>query len=277
MRTTQSTIQQRRLNLRPAQGIALILCLALISTSCAMSDTSPKKDNWITLFNGKDLDGWTPKITGYALGDNFGDTFRVEDGVMKVSFDKYTKFDGRFGHIFYEEPFSHYRLRLDYRFTGEQTPGGPGWAFRNSGIMLHCQDPKTMRKDQNFPVCIEAQLLGGNGKDKRSTGNMCSPGTHIVMDDQLVTNHCVSSKSQTYHGDQWVTMEVEVHGNGVIKHLINGEVVMEYEQAQLDEKDADAKKLIKNGVKMLRGGYISLQAESHACEFRNIKILPLED
>jgi len=277
MKTTQSTIQQRRLNLRRAQGIALILCLALISTSCAMSNASPKKDNWIKLFNGKNLDGWTPKITGYALGDNFGETFRVEDGVIKVSFDKYTKFDGRFGHLFYKEPFSHYRLRLDYRFTGEQTPGGPGWAFRNSGIMLHCQAPETMRKDQNFPVCIEAQLLGGNGKDKRSTGNMCSPGTHIVMDDQLVTNHCVSSKSQTYHGDQWVTMEVEVHGNGIIKHIINGEVVMQYEQAQLDEKDADAKKLIKNGDKMLHGGYISLQAESHACEFRNVEILPLED
>jgi len=242
-----------------------------------MSGTSSNKDKWITLFNGKDLDGWTPKIKGYALGENFGNTFRVEDGVIKVAYDQYEKFDGRFGHLFYAEPFSHYRLRLDYRFTGEQTPGGPGWAFRNSGVMLHCQDPKTMRKDQDFPVCIEAQLLGGNGKNERSTGNMCSPGTHIVMEDQLVTNHCVSSKSKTFHGDQWVTFEVEVRGNGVVKHIINGEEVMQYEQPQLDEKDADAKKLIKNGDKMLRSGYFSLQAESHACEFRNIKILPLED
>jgi len=277
MKTTPSTLQQRRLNLRLVQGVALILCLALLSSSCAMSGTSSNKDKWITLFNGKDLDGWTPKIKGYALGENFGNTFRVEDGVIKVAYDQYEKFDGRFGHLFYAEPFSHYRLRLDYRFTGEQTPGGPGWAFRNSGVMLHCQDPKTMRKDQDFPVCIEAQLLGGNGKNERSTGNMCSPGTHIVMEDQLVTNHCVSSKSKTFHGDQWVTFEVEVRGNGVVKHIINGEEVMQYEQPQLDEKDADAKKLIKNGDKMLRSGYFSLQAESHACEFRNIKILPLED
>jgi len=242
-----------------------------------MFNKGQEGDNWISLFNGKDLDGWTPKIKGYALGDNFGNTFRVEDGVIKVSYDQYEKFGGKFGHLFYAEPFSHYRLRLDYRFTGDQTPGGPGWAFRNSGIMLHCQAPETMRKDQDFPVCIEAQLLGGNGKNERSTGNMCSPGTHIVMDGQLVTNHCVSSNSKTFHGDQWVTMEVEVHGNGLIKHIINGEVVMEYEQPQLDEKDKDAKKLIKNGDKMLHGGYISLQAESHACEFRNVKILPLED
>jgi hypothetical protein len=277
MKTGQSTTQYRFLTLSAGQGICLALCLVLLGASCTMLKANPEGDKWITLFNGKNLDGWTPKIKGYALGENFGNTFRVEDGVIKVAYDQYEKFDGKFGHLFYKEAFSHYRLRLDYRFTGEQTPGGPGWAFRNSGVMLHCQDPKTMGKDQNFPVCIEAQLLGGNGKNERSTGNMCSPGTHIVMKDQLVTNHCVSSNSKTFHGDQWVTFEVEVRGNGVIKHIINGELVMEYEQPQLDEKDADAKKLIKNGDKMLRSGYFSLQAESHACEFRNIKILPLED
>lgn len=271
MKTGQPTTKQHFLY------VSIVLCFLMISSSCTMFNKGQEGDKWISLFNGEDLDGWTPKIKGYALGDNFGNTFRVEDGVIKVAYDQYEKFDSKFGHLFYAEPFSHYRLRFDYRFTGEQTPGGPGWAFRNSGIMLHCQDPKTMRKDQDFPVCIEAQLLGGNGKNERSTGNMCSPGTHIVMDGQLVTNHCVSSQSKTFHGDQWVTMEVEVHGGGVIKHIINGEVVMAYEQPQLDEKDADAKKLIKNGDKRLRSGYISLQAESHACEFRNIEVLPLED
>lgn len=255
-------------------GIALAIswCLA----GCAMGNENASKSQWISLFNGKDLKGWTPKITGYELGNNHGNTFRVEDGVLKVCYDQYAKFDGKFGHLFYETPFSCYRLRLQYRFVGDQTLGGPGWAFRNSGIMLHCQSPKSMRKDQDFPVSIEAQLLGGNGKDERSTGNMCSPGTHIVMNDQLITQHCVNSRSKTYHGDQWVTMEVEVHGSGTIKHIVNGQTVLEYKEPQLDEKDADAKKLIKNGDKLLREGYISLQAESHACEFRKVEILPLE-
>ena len=44
---------------------------------------------WIQLFNGKDLTGWTPKIRYHDLGDNFGDTFRVEDGLLKVSYDQY--------------------------------------------------------------------------------------------------------------------------------------------------------------------------------------------
>ena len=257
-----------------------VLFLALLTTlcaaGCAIGKDTADKSRWISLFNGKDLKGWTPKITGYDLGVNYGNTFRVEDGLLKVAYDQYDKFGGRFGHLFYKTPFSRYRLRLEYRFVGDQTPGGPGWAFRNSGIMIHGQAPQSMGKKQNFPVSIEVQLLGGDGKNARSTGNLCSPGTHVVMKERLVTQHCVNSKSKTYHGDQWVTAEVEAHGNGIIRHLINGEVVLEYEQPQLDEKDADAKKLMKNNSRMLQEGYISLQAESHPVEFRKVEILPLE-
>ena len=243
----------------------------------AKEPSKPADSQWISLFNGKNLDGWKVKITGYGLNDNFGNTFRVEDGVLKVCYDQYDKFGGKFGHIFYKEKFSHYRLRLEYRFVGEQVPGGPGWAFRNNGIMIHCQSPESMRRDQNFPVSIEVQLLGGDGKNRRSTGNLCTPGTHVVMDDQLVTQHCISSRSKTYHGDQWVKAEVEVHGNGRIKHIINGQVVLEYERPQLDEKDPDARTLIKDGNTMVSEGYISLQAESHPVEFRKVEILPLEE
>lgn len=233
---------------------------------------------WVSLFNGRDLAGWRPKISGYEAGENFGNTFRVEDGVLKVSYDEYDKFDGEFGHLFYKDKFSHYRIRLEYRFVGEQLPGGPGWGYRNSGIMLHCQSPDSMRKDQDFPVCIEAQLLGGDGTGERSTGNLCTPGTNIVMNDRLITDHCINSSSETYHGAQWITAEVEVHGSEVIKHIINGQVVLEYERPQFDPSDGDAVKLIEanNGELMLAEGYISVQAESHPVEFRKIEILLLE-
>jgi len=244
-----------------------VLCLALITILCGCAMAS--------LFNGKNLEGWTVKIAGHELNDNYGNTFRVEDGILKVSYDQYDKFNGKFGHLFYKDKFSNYVLRVQYRFVGKQTPGGPGWAFRNSGIMLHSQSPESMTKDQDFPVSIEAQLLGGNGEDERSTGNVCTPGTHIVMNGELVTRHCIPSRSKTYHGDQWVTMEVEVHGNSIIKHIVNGKVVLEYEKPQLDENDPDAQKLFVNGEKMLHEGYISLQAESHPVEFRKVEILPL--
>jgi hypothetical protein len=258
--------------------LCIVACAAMIvSCGCAGNTDSPQEARWISLFNGKNLDGWTPKFAGYDLGENFKDTFRVEDGVLKVAYDQYDRFDGQFGHLFYKTPFSHYRLRLQYRFVGEQVPGGPGWAFRNNGIMLHCQPPETMTKDQNFPVSIEFQLLGGDGTNERPTGNVCTPGTNIVMHDKLVTQHCTNSISKTYHGDQWVTAEVEVHGNGLIRHIINGQTVLEYQEPQLDDTDSDAQRLLKAGAdKMLREGYISLQAESHPTEFRQIEILVLE-
>jgi hypothetical protein len=230
------------------------------------------KEEWKPLFNGKNLDGWSPKITGYEFGENFGDTFRVEDGLIKVRYDKYDTFNKKFGHLFYKDKFSHYVIRVEYRFVGEQCKGGPDWAIRNSGIMFHCQDPKSMRKDQEFPVSIEAQLLGGNGKDPRTNLNVCSPGTNIVLDGKLNTVHCNKSKSKTFHGDQWVTGEVEVHGSGKVKHFVNGDLVLEYEQPQLDPRDADAKKLIKDDKLLIEEGYISLQSESHPIDFKRVEI-----
>lgn len=254
----------------------LTLCAVTLLASALRADDPPKKEEWKQLFNGKNLDGWTPKIKGYEYGDNFGDTFRVVDGNLQVSYDKYKKFDENYGHLFYKDKFSHYRLRVEYRFVGKQVDGGPGWAQRNSGAMLHCQDPKTMGKDQLFPVSIEAQFLGGLGKGERPTGSMCSPGTNVVMNGKLITQHCVNSKSKTYNGDQWVTIEMEVHGGGKVKHVVDGQTVIEYEQPQLDPKDMDARKLIKDEKNLLlTEGYISLQAESAPVEFRKVEILVL--
>ena len=233
---------------------------------------------WIRLFNGRNLDGWRVKIAGHALDDNYLNTFRVENGLLRVVYDDYERFDRKFGHLFFDTPFSHYRLRVEYRFVGEQSTGGPGWALRNSGVMLHCQSPESMGVDQDFPTSIEAQMLGGNGSQVRTTANLCTPGTNVVMEGKLVTRHCTNSTSETYHGDQWVTLELEVRGNEVIRHLMDGEVVMEYRQPQLDENDGDAQRLLATGAdKMLSGGYISLQAESHPLEFRKVELLPLDE
>jgi hypothetical protein len=256
----------------------LIGTLAALLLSLPVSAAEPDNDGFVSIFNGKDLTGWTPKITGFELGDNHNDTFRVEDGKLVVRFDKYKSFDGKFGHIFYQEKLSHYQLRFEYRFVGDQCPGGPGWATRNSGAMLHCQDPKTMTKGQEFPVSIEAQLLGGLGKGNRSTGNLCTPGTNVVLNGKLHTPHCYNSKSKTFHGEQWVTALFEVNGSGKVKHFINGELVLEYEQPQLDPKDKDAMPLVKarEGKLLLEEGYISLQSESHPCEFRKIELKKLK-
>jgi hypothetical protein len=250
--------------------------LALFVASTAVRAEQP----WRQLFNGRDLEGWTPKIRGEKVGDNYGNTFRVEDGVLKVVYDPaaYPTFDQKYGHLFFNEPFSRYRLRIEYRFTGDQCAGGEGWALRNSGVMIHGEDPAGMPIDKDFPASIEVQFLGGPDKGERTTANLCTPGTHVVMDGKLFTPHCTTSKSKTYRGDQWVTVELEVNGNGKIRHIIDGETVMEYEQPQLDEKDKRSKEALaaRHGDKQLSGGTIALQSESHPIEFRKVEIQLLD-
>jgi len=184
----------------------LLAAVILFLFSC----TEKKEEGWISLFNGEDLNGWTIKFKGYEPGINLNNTFRVEDEILKVSYDEWEGFNGEYGHIFYNGEFSHYRLRVEYRFVGEQIDGGEGWAYRNNGLMLHGQTPESMEINQDFPVSIEVQLLGGDGTSERPTMNLCTPGTNVVMNGQLVEQHCNNSRSETYHGDQWVSVEVEV-------------------------------------------------------------------
>lgn len=249
-----------------------LLCFGLNAYSQKKST-----EHWESMFNGKDLTGWTPKIRNYPAGENFGNTFRVEDGKMVVRYDAYEKFDERYGHLFYNKPYNYYRIRLEYRFVGEQANGGAGWALRNSGIMVHGQSPQSMGLKQDFPVSIEVQLLGGDGKNKRTTCNLCTPGTNVEINGKLEKTHCINSTSETYHGDQWVKAEVLVLGDSVVKHFANGQEVLVYMKPQVGGGNVDGQEIIfgKPG-ELLTGGTISLQSESHPVEFKNIEILNLE-
>lgn len=256
------------------RSVALALLLA---TFCTAQNKNADKKEWVQLFNGKNLKGWSPKITGYALNDNFANTFRVRDGLLQVRYDGYDEFKQRFGHLFYNKPYSYYIIAVEYRFTGEQATNGPGWATRNSGVMIHGQDPATMGKDQDFPISIEVQLLGGLGKGPRTTANLCTPGTNVVRDGKLFTAHCVNSKSKTYDGDQWLRVETKVLGGEHIEHIIDGEVVLAYDKPQIGGGNVshhDAS-LMQDG-KILTGGSISLQSESHPIDFRKVELLDLE-
>jgi hypothetical protein len=251
----------------------LIITVTIITIACASKSGSKAQDEeWMQLFNGKDLNDWEIKITGYELNNNYKNIFRVEDGLMKVRYEGIDTFKNEFGHIFYKEPFSQYKLRIEYRFTGDQVPGGPAWAFRNSGVMLHSQSAASMTLDQDFPVSIEGQFLGGNGTDERTTLNVCTPGTNIVMDGELVTRHCTNSRSKTYHGDVWVTAEIVVLGDSVIHHILEGDTVLTYYKPQVG--GAPEGYPVPEGT-LINEGYICLQAESHPVEFRKVELLDL--
>ncbi len=240
----------------------------------ALAGCSAAQDDWIQLFNGSDLSGWDVKISGHELNDNYRDIFRVEDGLLKVSYEDYEgTWGGEFGHIFYHQPFSEYILRVEYRFTGEQIAGGPGWALRNNGAMLHSQSARSMLLDQDFPVSVEAQFLGGTGEGERPTLNVCTPGTHVVMEGELITRHCTNSTSRTFPGDEWVTVEMHVHSSGFIYHVVEGDTVFTYEQPQIGGDVPEGFPLPEGTL--LESGYIALQAETHPIEFRRIELKDL--
>lgn len=266
----------------------LLFLLTFSLFSCApktnkqQSEEKSVHENWIQLFNGKDLNDWQIKFKGYELGYNFNNTFRVEDGLLRVRYDQWDGWGGQFGHIFYKGEFSHYKLRVEYRFIDDQVKGGPGWAYRNNGLMIHGQSAESMELDQDFPTSIEVQLLGATkgkeGYDPRSTMNLCTPGTNVVMDGQLIEQHCINSKSRTCYGDDWVSVEVEVHGGEIIRHFIDGEEVMHYEKPQLDPRDKTYEKLLPaDGNIIITKGNISLQAESAPTDFRKVELLVLDE
>lgn len=250
--------------------------ILLLSTSL-FAKSQDKKPKPIQLFNGKDLKNWTPKIRNHKVGDNYKNTFRVEDGLLKVRYDGYDNFNFQYGHLFYNKEFSAYLLRVTYRFVGEQVNGGEGWAWRNSGAMLHGQDPNTMGLDQDFPISIEGQLLGGNGKDERTTSNLCTPGTNVVIDNKLFTPHCISSTSKTYAGDQWVTADFLVLGDSLVQHILENKVVLQYNKPQIGGGNVSGfdPKVKKDG-QLLSKGTISLQSESHPIDFKKVELYDLE-
>ncbi|MDQ8185746.1 DUF1080 domain-containing protein [Pelagicoccus sp. SDUM812002] len=235
---------------------------------------------WIPLFDGKTLDGWTPKLAGHETGKNPYRTFRVEDGVLKVSYDEYDKFSGQYGHLYSNHAYSRYILRMEYRFEGGMMPDAPRFVNLNSGVMIHSQSPLSMGLDQSFPVSLEFQFLADEGKGPRSTGNVCTPGTNLEIDGELVTQHIIKSSAPTFPADEWVAIEIEVRGNEEVIHRVNGQEVVRYQKPQLDPADGveAAAPLLAAGVPLqLSSGHIALQAEGQGVWFRNIELLPLED
>lgn len=252
---------------------AACFCLTACQPKANKTETV-ENEEWVSLLNGENLNDWTVKITGYPAGENFGNTFRMEDGMMKVRYDGYDSFNERYGHIFYnKKKFSHYKLRVEYRFVGEQVNEGPGWAYRNSGAMLHCQSPESMHLDQDFPVSIEAQFLGGDGTGDRPTGSVCTPGTEVSLEGEPYKGHCASSTSHTFDGDQWVTIEMIVLGDSIAHHVVAGDTIMTYTNIAVGGGNVSPKPNIPDGP--LKEGYISLQSESHPVDFRKVEILDL--
>ena len=253
-----------------------IVFITILCCAC----TGNKKitsNEWIQLFDGKDLDNWTVKIHHHDVGVNFGNTFRAEDGMIKVRYDQYGDYNNQFAHLYYKEPFSNYHLKLDYRFAGTLQKGAPSYTLLNSGVMFHSQDPRTILKEQDWPISVEMQFLAGLGDGKpRPTGNMCSPGTEIVYKGKQYNDHCLNSTSKTYNKDEWVHAELIVLNDSLITHIINGDTVLQYSKPTMGGGVVSGydKTIFQPGTP-LTSGYIALQSEGQPIDFKNIQLKKL--
>jgi hypothetical protein len=252
--------------------------LMLILVCCSSPKKQEQEEQWIILFNGKDINDWIVKVHHHDPGVNFGNTFRVEDEMIKVRYDEYDDFNDQFSHLYYKTPFSHFHLKLEYHFTGELQKGAPEYTLLNSGVMFHSQDPRGMLKEQNWPISVEMQFLAGLGDGKpRPTGNMCSPGTEIVYNGELYKDHCLNSTSRTFEKDEWVKAELIVMGDSLVTHIIDGDTVLQYRKPTMGGG-------VVNGFdstiwvpgKPLTSGYIALQSEGQPIDFRNIELKVLK-
>ncbi len=144
--------------------------------------------------------------------------------------------------------------------------------------MLHSQAPETMGLEQDFPISLEFQFLGGAGNgQKRPTGNVCSPGTRIVYRGEPDATHCISSRAPTLDGDQWVVTEALVLGDERIVHYVNGEAVIEYGGTTFGGGAVSGHRPeMKPDGERLDAGYIALQSESHPIQFRRVELLNLK-
>ena len=265
--------------LNAAAILGLVVAGACATGARSGGSADPAAQEWVELFNGRNLEGWIAKIAKHDVGDNYANTFRVTDGIIQARYDGYGgNYNAQFGHLYFERPYSHYILTADYRFLGELYPGAPSYTLRNSGIMIHSQDPRTMPRDQNFPISIENQLLGGLSDGKaRATSNICTPGTAVTYNGTFDNRHCINSSSKTYDGDQWVHTETIVLGDSIVKQLVNGDTVLTYTKPvyALGVVTGFDPAQMHDG-QPITSGFIALQAEGHNVDFRNVRLLNLE-
>lgn len=255
-----------------------VTIIIIMAVSCSNKKTKSDNNEWRSLFNGKNLNGWVAKFHHHELGDNYANTFRVENGTIEVNYEGYSTFDERYGHLFYDEPFSSYHLKFEYKFTDQWLKDAPSYTFRNSGIMFHSQDPKTILKEQDWPISVEYQMLAEEiDGEPRPTGNMCSPGTDVIYNNEKDPRHCISSSSKTYPWDVWVQGELIVYKDSLVIHKVNGKKVLTYTKPQVGGGVANRyDSLIKIDGTPLTKGYIGLQAEGQGIAFKNILIKELD-
>jgi hypothetical protein len=95
----------------------------------------------------------------------------------------------------------------------------------------------------------------------------------LELNGKFLTDHIIEATGKLSALDEWVAVEVEVHGNDEVIHRINGVEVLRYRHPQLDPTETSAQRLLALGAPLqLSQGHIALQAESQPVWFRHIRL-----
>jgi hypothetical protein len=259
--------------------MAALVTVTLIGTT-AKVNAGPNDSDWVAMFNGKDLKDWEMHFTGHPLDSNYNNTFRVDSGYLLVDYSQYkgnwaAAYGTPWGHLGYKQrSFSYYLLRAEYQAWGKQVAGGPSWAVENNGLMLHSQKVSTMGVNQDYPISIESQLLGGgNGT---STMNVCTPGSaiHLQPTGAVDAAHCLNAKAINKKVE-WMKVSALVLGDSIIRNYVRDTLVFTYyHPVQMAGAVIGNTVPIKDNTPMV-DGYITIQAESAPYRFKKIEILDL--
>lgn len=234
--------------------------------------------DWMPLFNGRDLTGWTPSQGHAAL---FAAGTLDGEPVIHVYPTQADKSNQPEATLRTNQSYSSYVFHLEYKW-GTKRYGSRSNSERDNGICFHiCNNPA-----QVWPESVEFQL----GEQALSASNDWVSG-HIFMlinktraqwTSTMVNGLRVFSETGTksmigapmsYHKamtdkrrdkpTEWNIVELTVHGSKDATYMMNGEVANRVTDMECQE----------NGTwRPLSSGPIALQAEYAEIYFRNIKI-----
>ncbi len=173
--------------------LAVVVCVGA-QVVMAEDAIAPKEE--IVLFNGKDFTGWEFCVRGK---NEAGDTFKVEDGIIKCS--------GKpAGYMRTAKSYKDYKLTIEWRFTVKKG---------NSGVLVHTSKP-----DKVWPKSIECQGMFNNQGDFFVIG-----GTefkeHKGKKGRRVAKNGPSNEKPL---GEWNTYEIICKGDSVLPH-VNGKLM----------------------------------------------------
>lgn len=262
-----------------------------------VGNSAENGSNWITLFNGKNLDGWSIQLRDQDKNEDPNHLVQVDHGVLHFYKDAQAGSEQPFGYLATAKEYSSYRLRLEYKW-GEKKFAPRTGSVRDSGLLYH-----VTATDKVWPDSVEYQIQENDvgdiyaistqvtsSADPKTTNIVTTISTNNtsgvirtnsnarlkflepteggvpVVQGRLGTSLRVIRNPMNEH-EGWNTVEIEVRGNSAT-HLLNGTV---------NNRCNNIKKSVNGEWIPLDRGRIALQLEGAEIFYRKIQIQELKE